>query len=396
MRALHPESLSDSAHPAASFQFLRPPWTFGMDISPGAARQVNAVSVETPTGLRTFELYEGDIFSQPADLLVISADPQQERPSQLMQILSDRFRFPVQTGCNFMDLGGGISACTQDGAGVAPFRQLLTMCIAPPRLQKDPAAFYDRAIRSTFAAISALEFLGNEFKTVSLPVLVRQGIEEYAPAVRSLLRHALAWLRQSRHTQAVRYYILNPRELAEWDLAMNTFLGRTYVDTHSEAALTSLCRDIVQQIDAGSLSRHFGELEAPLRKAVADPDRLCVQTIATFGRKLAELMTEQLCRDLDLPIARDLLTNIETVRNSNMLAGWISSYLHSLRVFGNEGVHSLAAKQRSVVPARLSPEDLLSILCAIRSVLRFWGEWRHERHFEEPAANAVMLEAVVH
>jgi hypothetical protein len=127
---------------------------------------------------------------------------------------------------------------------------------------------------------------------------------------------------------------------------------------------------------------------------VADPDRLCVQTIATFGRKLAELMTEQLCRDLDLPLARDLLTNIETVRNTHMLAGWISSYLHSLRVFGNEGVHSLAAK-RSVVPARLSPEDLLSILCAIRSVLRFWDEWRHERHFEEQPTEAAMFEAAV-
>jgi hypothetical protein len=363
---------------------------FRMDISPGTARQVNAVSVETPTGLRTFELYEGDIFSQSSDLLVISTDPQRDKPGQLIEVLQDRFQFQVETGCNFMDLGGGIAACTQNGEGAAPFGKLLTMCIAPPRLQKDPAAFYDRAIRSTFAAVAALEFLGCEFKTVSLPVLVRQGIEEYAPAVRSLLKHALAWLRQSRHTQSVRYYILNPRELAEWDAAMNTFLGRTYVDTDSEAAFTSLSRDIVHQIDGGSLAGYFSELEAPLRKAVADPDRLCVQTIATFGRKLAELITEQLCRDLDLPIARDLLTNIETVRNSNMLAGWISSYLHSLRVFGNEGVHSLAAK-RSVVPARLSSEDLLSILCAIRSVLRFWDEWRQERHFEEPAAEAAVV-----
>lgn len=365
-----------------------------MDISPGAARQVNAVSVETPTGLRSFELFEGDIFSQPSDLLVISTDPQRDKPGQLMELLEKRFRYRVETGCNFMDLGGGISACTQDGGGTAPFGQLLTMCIAPPRLQKDPAAFYDRAIRSTFAAIAALEFLGCEFKTVSLPVLVRQGIEEYAPAVRSLLKHALAWLRQSRHTQAVRYFVLDPLELAEWDSAMNTFLGRTYVDTDSEAALTSLCRDIVHQIDGGTLSRHFGVLEAPLRKAVADPDRLCVQTIATFGRKLAELVTEQLCRDLDVPLGRDLLTNIESVRNSNMLAGWISSYLHSLRVFGNEGVHSLAAKRR-VVPARLSPEDLLSILCAIRSVLRFWDEWRHERHFEEPAAEEAKAGAAI-
>ncbi len=366
-----------------------------MDISTGTARQVNAVSVETPTGLRTFELFEGDLFSHPTDLLVISTDPQRDQRSQLILMLKERYGFTVEANCNFMDMGGDIAACTQPGGiGDAPFQQLLTMCIAPPRLQKDPAAFYDRAIRSTFAAIAALEFLGHEFRSVSLPVLVRQGIQDYAPAVRSLLKHALAWLRQSRHTQAVRYYVLNPRELAEWDAAMNSSLGRTYVDTHGEAALTSLCRDVVHQIDGRVLSRHFVELEAPLRKAVADPDRLCVQTIATFGRKLSELMTEQLCRDLDLPIARDLLTNIESVRNSNMLAGWITSYLHSLRVFGNEGVHSIAAK-RSVVPARLSPEDLLSILCAIRATLRFWDEWRQERHFEERFDAPAPLEPAV-
>ena len=361
-----------------------------MDISTGTARQVNAVSVETPTGLRTFELFEGDLFAHHADLLVISTDPQRDQQSQLIRLLQERYGFKVDGSCNFMDLGGDIAACTQSGCADTPFRQLLTMCIAPPRLQQDPAGFYDRAIRSTFAAIAALEFLGHEFRTVSLPVLVRQGIQDYAPAVRSLLKHALAWLRQSRHTQAVRYYVLDPLELAEWDAAMNSSLGRTYVDTNGEAALTSLCRDVVHQIDAGVLARHFADLQLPLRHAVADPDRLCVQTIATFGRKLAELVTEQLCRDLDLPVARDLFANIESVRGSHMLAGWICSYLHSLRVFGNEGVHSIAAR-RSVVPARLSPEDLLSILCAVRAVLRFWEEWRRERHFEDPAAAPAVL-----
>ena len=35
----------------------------------------------------------------------------------------------------------------------------------------------------------------------------------------------------------------------------------------------------------------FDELDESLRNALANPDRLCVQTIATFGRKLAEVVT---------------------------------------------------------------------------------------------------------
>ena len=355
------------------------------------AQQVNAVSIETPHGLRTFELFAGDIFSHAADLLVISTSHRRDRPAQLVTLLKELYDFEADLSEPFVRFGEGVSACSQPANSNTPFEHLLTMCVAPPRMQEHPAEFYDRAIRSTFATIAALEFLGHEFRTISLPVLVRKGIADYSPAVRSLLRHALAWLRQSRGTQAVRYFVLDPDELAEWDEAMNFSLGRTYVDSQGEAVLDGLCREIVRQIDGGGLHRHFEELEAPLRGAVAQPDRLCVQTIAAFGRKLAEMTTEQLCRDLDLPIARDLMTNIESVRNSNMLAGWITSYLHSLRVFGNEGIHSLSSK-RSVVPSGLSPEDLMSILCAIRSVLRFWGEWRRERHFEDdvdiPAAQA--------
>ena len=353
-----------------------------MPVKTETARQVNAVSVETPHGLRTFELFAGDIFSHSADLLVISTSHRRDKPAQLVTLLKDLFHFDVDLSEPLINFGEGVSACSQTANSHTPFTHLLTMCVAPPRMQEHPAEFYDRAIRSTFATIAALEFLGHEFKTISLPVLVRKGIEDYSPAVRSLLRHALAWLRQSHGTQAVRYFVLDPEELAEWDAAMNFSLGRTYVDTQGEAVLDGLCREIVRQIDGGVLNRHFDELQAPLRGAVAQPDRLCVQTIAAFGRKLAEQMTEQLCRDLDLPIARDLMTNIEAVRNSKMLASWIASYLHSLRVFGNEGVHSLSSK-RHVVPSGLSPEDLMSILCAIRSVLRFWSEWRRERHFED-------------
>lgn len=349
------------------------------------ATQVNAVSVETPHGLRTFELYSGDIFSHEADLFVISTHHRagESASGLLVEALKERFDLEVDVSEAMIRFGGGISACVQPANERAPFQELLTMRIAAPRLQQDPVGFYDRAIQSTFAAIALREFLGGRFETVSLPVLVRQGIVDYSLAVRSLLRHALTWLRQSRRTNLVRYFVYYPDELAEWDDAMNASLGRTYVDTAGESVLRGLCHEIVSAIDSGVLRGFFDDLDHSLRNALANPDRLCVQTIATFGRKLAEDVTHQLCRDLEIPLGRDLLTNIEAVRKSKMLAAWIASYLHSLRVFGNEGVHSLAVK-RGVVPTELSTEDLLSILCAVRAVIQFWRVWRRERHFEEP------------
>lgn len=354
-----------------------------MDKRRCTATQVNAVSVETPHGLRTFELYSGDMFSQAVDLMVISTHhrEQEQASGPLVETLRDQFAFEVDASDAMIQFGGGISACAQPADDSVPFHELLTMRIAAPRLQKEPAEFYDRAIQSTFASVAMLEFLGRSFESIALPVLVREGIIDYSSAVRSLLRHALTWLRRSQHTNSVRYYVYHPDELVEWDAAMNASLGRTYVDAEGESVLRGLCREIVSAIDSGVLRGYFDELDDALRNALANPDRLCVQTIATFGRKLSEVVTEQVCRDLNLPLGRDLLTNIEAVRNSKMLAAWIASYLHSLRVFGNEGVHSLAVK-RGVVPSALSTEDLLSIFCAIRAVIQFWRVWRRERHSE--------------
>lgn len=357
------------------------------------ATQINSVSVETPQGLRTFELFAGDVFSQEADLLVISTHHEEDEPPSgpLVETIENTYGLPVDVSQPFMTFGGGVTACVQPGNDKTPFRQLLTMRIAAPRSQENPSEFYDRAIQSTFAAIAALEFLGNEFSGISLPVLVRKGIADYESAVRALLRHALQWLRQSRHTIEVSYFVFNPDELSEWDRAMNESLGRTYVDTRGESLVNGLCRDLCTVIDRGGLRDCPGNLETSLRNAVANPKLLCVQTVATFGRKLAEAVTEQVCHDLQLPLGRDLMSNIETVRSSKMLAAWITSYLHSLRVFGNEGVHSLAVK-RGVVPSELSPQDLLSILCAIRAIVLFWSEWQRNRTKAANAPHATALE----
>ena len=337
---------------------------------------VNAVSVETPQGLRTFELHSGDILGDRTDLLVISThhNPRQPPTGHLVSTLKERFGFSVDVNPHWISFGEGVSACVQGGDDRVPFRTLLTMRIARSGSQADPIAFYDRAVRATFAATAALEFMGGSFATLSLPVLSGRRIVDYPAAVQSLLRHAFAWLRRSRDTEVVRYYVFEPDELQQWDQAMNTSLGRSYVDAAHEFVARSLCQEIVARIDGGGLSKAPADLAASLRHALSDPERLSVQTVATFGRKLAEAVTEELCCVLGIAVQRELINNIEAVRRGSVVADWIVSYLHSLRVFGNEGVHSLAGK-RQVIPSRLSSEDLVSLLSAIRALMSFWEEW---------------------
>jgi hypothetical protein len=337
---------------------------------------INSVSVETPHGFRTFELHLGDILSVRTDLLVISAPeaPMERATGMLAEQLSSRFNFIVEFRPENMhtSFGSGVSAWMQSGGGDLLFSHLLTLRIADPDPHTSAAELYDRLVRATFASIATQEFLGQSFCSIALPVLDRKRISNYEAAIHSLLHYAFLWLCQSRHTEVVRLFIYEENDMRAWDSAMNMSLGRSFVDAGNEAMLRGLCQEIIAKINQGVLRGPLAELETPLRMAVTAPDKLCVQTIATFGRKLAETMTEQLCIANGLPLKRELLMNIEAIRIAKVTAEWIPSYLHSLRVFGNEGAHSLSSK-RGVLPTQLSSDDLLTILCAIRAIMSFWA-----------------------
>jgi hypothetical protein len=349
----------------------------GSPATPGiSAAMVNSVSVETPHGFRTFELHSGDILANPADLLVISAPeaPGPRATGMLAEAMQKRFGMAIDVSHIWMNFGAGISVCRQAAPEGLPFRHVLTLRIADAEPSADASDLYDRAVQAAFASIATQEFIGLSFRSIALPVLDRKRIRSYDAAVSALLHQAFFWLRHSAHTEVVRLFVYEREDLIAWNHAMNVTLGRSFVDSTSEEIAGRLCQEIVSKIDRGVLSGPLNELETPLRTAIAVPENICVQTVATFGRKLAEAVTEQLCRSQGLPLKRELMMNIEAVRCNKLVAEWICSYLHSLRVFGNEGVHSLGSKN-AVTPSQLCSDDLLTILCAIRSVISFWDKY---------------------
>lgn len=52
------------------------------------------------------------------------------------------------------------------------------------------------------------------------------------------------------------------------------------------------------------------------------------------------------------------------------MSDWVRSYLHTLRVLGNEAVHLRDKRDR--LPRDLEPEDVLVLLANILRVLDFW------------------------
>ena len=78
----------------------------------------------------------------------------------------------------------------------------------------------------------------------------------------------------------------------------------------------------------------------------------------------------RLCRDLEIAPGKNAFGNIEQLEGSGIISKWINSYLHSLRILGNESVHLAERHQRiQRIPKALAAGDLVVILSNMVRVL---------------------------
>jgi hypothetical protein len=338
-------------------------------------RVINSVSIETPTGYKVFQLVQGDITVLPTDLLICSSHVDEDRPldGQIIHRVRDRFGLTLDGARRLLALEHGCWTCFQSAPPRLPFAHVLILRMPEPQPGSAGNALFDAAIRGTFAAVAALEMMDQPFPVISFPVVYGQEISDFVAGAETLIRRATAWLRQSAHTHTVQMVFVDSQDMASWDEAMNRSLGRTYLSGGTSQVLVSLCREVFEQFSTQADPR-LEQATTLLREALSRPDRLYVDQVCVFGRKLVEVMLSILLPRLGLRSSGVLINNIEELRKSPRVAPWIISYMHTLRIFGNESVH--VREEATYQPARLGISDLVSALSAIRSLLAFWHEFQ--------------------
>ena len=219
---------------------------------------------------------------------------------------------------------------------------------------------------------------GGAYKRVSLPVLYGQRIlkehsrggELYLRLIETLIRQGLLWLKKSDQTHTIQFIVFEEEQMVAWDEAMNKTMGRSLISAGSDAVLVSLCQEIIDAIHSRPDGRLAGAV-VPLVDALAHQDRLSIENVCIWGRKLVETMLLVLLPIIQIKPDRDLASNIEALGKSKAVAPWIVSYMHSLRIFGNESVHA-KGDTPGYHPSRLEKGDLVSALSAVRSLLAVW------------------------
>ena len=120
-----------------------------------------------------------------------------------------------------------------------------------------------------------------------------RGEDYYQGVAKSLIRHALHWLKTSNHTQAIQFVVYEESELEDWDVAMNTCMGRSPISAGTDEVLKSLCQDVTHrahQAGTPELSESLNEIASQLGHL----EKISIEIVCASGRKLVEKMLSAL------------------------------------------------------------------------------------------------------
>lgn len=336
---------------------------------------VNSVSIETVEGYKCFNLLHGDVLDCGSDLLVLSTHANPEKPlsGAVLKGIKQKLGIEVDPEKIFQIVRpGSIWICFQALSENDKFKNILTVRMKKCNEDAEFEAFYGDAIKGVFSAISSLEFQGFSFKTISLPVLYGSRIKDYSAAVSILLNNSITWLKKSENTRVINFVINENTELSSWDKALDRSLGRSFVNLGNNLILDSMIKEITTLI-MNNKKMLFDDLIDPLFNSLNSQDP-CVENVCVNGRKFAEMIVSELLCDNGLKEEKELMNNIEKLGREKIIAPWICSYMHGLRIFGNEMVHS-KLNVSGYFPQKLNNVDFISGLSAIRALINFRLEY---------------------
>jgi len=333
---------------------------------------INTVGVDTPTGFGQFQLYHGSAIQMPCDVLVVSGrvSPEGKVDGQVVNALRWRYNLTINSKDGFVRESDEIWLVHQEiNHPNAPFKHVL--CLFLPPEPKRAQALYQQGLQTVFAALSALEYLDVPCRKVGMSFLAGHRVQGMDNAVETLVLASLQWLKKSARAQEVSCTLLQMDEVDSFNCAMNTTLGRSTVGDGDPmiSALRTEVLTLAARYKDGPLKPALG----PLYEALNVQGDLCIELICTFSRTLCEVMVRECLKMRGQKSSGDLLNSIEKLRKTGMIAPWVSSYMHGLRVVGNKSVHP-AHKPPKYLPAQLGSADLVTTMSAARCLLDFWDQ----------------------
>lgn len=330
---------------------------------------LNFVQKDTLTGIKEFELLQGDITKLPfkVDLLCISAFKDDYTPTK-SSIVGQLYAKGINVGNlaqkPHLDLKEGLGIWISSPISNANFKQIICTEITGHKRS------FEETIKNLFAALSILEIQNEQNKTIAIPLLGSgdQGIE-LKRVISTLLDASLDFLKYSRYLRKIYFVVYDEAKASALNDEMNSVLNRKTGITPKSDLAEILRKDLIKNIDLLINIHNDLIVYEDLKRIVSSAFRPF--EFGAISRKALESLINELNPKASEMF--DLMSKIESLKSQGV-SQWIMSYMHTIRIFGNEAVHDKVQSNRN--PKSVDEKDLeIGMYCMIR-IIDFYLSFR--------------------
>ncbi|MDO5411718.1 MAG: DUF4145 domain-containing protein [Lachnospiraceae bacterium] len=347
-------------------------------------RFINSYEFTTPYGEKCFELYQGDLiqFDEPIDVLIVSSFQSDYEPFRgtLIGALWEQLDISVKRLSQkpFIDLreekGIWVSQKLQNG----PFQYL--MCVEFLKFYAAPTepALLDQRLQSMFSCLQLLQSFSPSICTAAMP-LIGTGDQQISPsAILSILfQHGATSLPHCTNLQKIYIIERTKDKISEISAAMDQVLGRkgqqivnVFRDLESLETLENIQKLIISLVHVRKNLRKNKTISR-LVECISQQEARYLD-IAILSRRIIELMLKEINPASQ---KKSLYKQIQDFGSKNIAANWIISYMHIVRILGNEQAHE--DLNQGKLPCEIMVTDQRIMLHCLEQLFNFWIEYEH-------------------
>jgi hypothetical protein len=329
---------------------------------------INFIEIETRSGYRSFELHEGDITNLGfhVDMIGFSAFPKDYYPSKGSVIGAF-----YENGVDVETLSSKPLIDLRDNFGVwvsekMNENQLFNHLICLEFI--DLNFSLEQLLENLFSVISILEVRKIKIETIALPIL---GTGDQMLALNKvipvLLSSSLDFLKHAKYLEKIIFVVRNEEKAALLNVCMNDFLGREKIKTPNGPLVENIKQEIIREITKINSVQFENKVFIDLERIILSDFQ--AYELGGISRKVVEYILHDL-----IPVKEqkfELFKKIDSLKGYVNAAQWIISYLHVLRIFGNESVHD--KKEKNISPKYIDVNDLTLYLFCMQRVLNFYS-----------------------
>lgn len=343
--------------------------------------KINSIDFDTAKGLRTVEFLHGDMlqYKEEVDLLIVSVYGRSYEPvaGTLIGGLKD-IGIPIEliTKDIEIDLRDSLSTMLTTEISERFFKRILFFEIKSQLKSEGINLTLSEIFENLFISLLVLEKKNYKIKKIALPFIgtgkQKIPVHEVAELLPGITEKFLTEL---RYLEKVIFVDNNESKIKLLSEKLNERLGRPNIMVAKGIFAENLRISILKKIsELQSLSEQHSQFLEEAKQAFSDAQVRGYQ-VAISGRKMLEVILNMVTKSTEGTLA-DKIVHLDAFR----VAIWIKSYMHMIRIFGNEMAHTKVIINQ--IPFEMTQEDILLNLVCIERTLDFANKYIKEKGLE--------------